>query len=119
MTDADTYSPRSAGGPPSRDRDRDRGYDRDGDRDRGPGRGGPGGPRRRRGRFPRRKICPFRAQKIEYIDYKDVVLLRKFVTDRGKILPRRITGVSAKYQRQLTAAIKRARAIALLPYKGM
>jgi small subunit ribosomal protein S18 len=93
----------------------------------GPGPGqrpsyGPGDRSRRRrpgGRFPRRKICPFTAQKIEYIDYKDVVLLRRFVTDRGKILHRRVTGVQAKYQRQLTTAIKRARYLALLPYKSM
>jgi len=69
-------------------------------------------------RFQRRKVCPFLANKITYIDYKDAKLLRRFVTERGKILPRRITGVSAKYQRMLTTAIKRARIIALLPFRA-
>ena len=70
---------------------------------------------RRRGN-KRRKVCYFTANKIEYIDYKDVDLLRKFISERGKILPRRVTGTSSKYQRQLTRAIKRARQMALLPY---
>ena len=64
----------------------------------------------------RRKVCYFTLNHIEYIDYKDVDLLRKFVTDRGKILPRRVTGTSAKYQRKLAIAIKRARHMALLPF---
>lgn len=64
----------------------------------------------------RRKVCYFTANKIEKIDFKDVDLLRKFVTDRGKILPRRVTGTSAKYQRMLAIAIKRARHMALLPF---
>lgn len=71
---------------------------------------------KRRGRRPRRKVCYFSANKIKTIDYKDVGLLRKFVSERGKILPRRITGTSAKYQRMLTTAVKRARFLALLPY---
>ncbi|HLR53588.1 MAG TPA: 30S ribosomal protein S18 [Pseudogracilibacillus sp.] len=70
----------------------------------------------RRGRPRRRKVCYFTANGITHIDYKDVDLLKRFVSDRGKILPRRVTGTSAKYQRKLTAAIKRARAMALLPY---
>lgn len=70
---------------------------------------------RRRG-HKRRKVCYFTANKIDYIDYKDVDLLRKFISERGKILPRRVTGTSSKYQRQLTVAIKRARQMALLPY---
>lgn len=70
----------------------------------------------RRGRTKRRKVCYFTANGITHIDYKDVDLLRKFVSDRGKILPRRVTGTSAKYQRKLTKAIKRARTMALLPY---
>ena len=69
----------------------------------------------RRG-FRRRKVCYFTQNHIEHIDFKDVDLLRKFVTDRGKILPRRVTGTSAKYQRKLAIAIKRARHMALLPF---
>ncbi|HET7616452.1 MAG TPA: 30S ribosomal protein S18 [Bacillales bacterium] len=68
----------------------------------------------RKGR--RRKVCYFTVNKIKYIDYKDVDLLKRFVSERGKILPRRVTGTSAKYQRPLTKAIKRARQMALLPY---
>lgn len=70
----------------------------------------------RRGRPKRRKVCYFTVNKITHIDYKDVDLLRKFVSERGKILPRRVTGTSAKYQRQLTRAIKRSRSMALLPF---
>lgn len=70
----------------------------------------------RRGRNKRRKVCYFTVNKIEYIDYKDVETLKKFISERGKILPRRVTGTSARYQRMLTKAIKRARQIALLPY---
>ncbi len=64
----------------------------------------------------RRKVCNFCANNVEHIDYKDVNRLKKYITERGKILPRRITGNCAKHQRQLTIAIKRARNIALLPY---
>lgn len=64
----------------------------------------------------RRKVCYFTVNKIKKIDYKDTDLLKKFVSERGKILPRRVTGTSAKYQRALTIAIKRARQVALLPY---
>ena len=64
----------------------------------------------------RKKVCYFTQNHIEHIDFKDVDLLRKFVTDRGKILPRRATGTSAKYQRKLAIAIKRARHMALLPF---
>lgn len=70
----------------------------------------------RRGRGRRKKVCYFTANKIEYIDYKDIDTLKKFISERGKILPRRVTGTSARYQRMLTVAIKRARQIALLPY---
>lgn len=70
----------------------------------------------RRGGRRRKKVCFFTSNHIEYIDYKDVDLLKKFVSERGKILPRRVTGTSAKYQRMLTVAIKRARHMALLPY---
>ena len=64
----------------------------------------------------RKKVCYFTQNHIEHIDFKDVDLLRKYVTDRGKILPRRATGTSAKYQRKLAIAIKRARHMALLPF---
>jgi small subunit ribosomal protein S18 len=71
---------------------------------------------RRGGRAKRRKVCFFTANGITHIDYKDVDLLKKFISERGKILPRRVTGTNAKYQRKLTVAIKRARTMALLPY---
>ena len=64
----------------------------------------------------RRKVCIFCADKIAFIDYKDSAKLRKFISERGKILPRRISGTCAKHQRELTTAIKRARQVALLPY---
>jgi small subunit ribosomal protein S18 len=67
-------------------------------------------------RGKKRKRCPFTVAGIKHIDYKDVSTLMKFITERGKILPRRITGVSAKHQKHLTAAIKRARHMALLPF---
>ena len=67
-------------------------------------------------RRSKRKVCAFCVDKAESIDYKDITKLRKFVTERGKILPRRISGTCAKHQRELTVAIKRARNIALLPY---
>ena len=72
--------------------------------------------RRPRGRKPRRKVCQFCVEKVQHIDYKDVMRLRRFTSERGKILPRRMTGTCAMHQRQLTVAIKRARHIALLPY---
>jgi len=72
--------------------------------------------KRERGRRPRKRVCSFCVDKVEAIDYKDTGKLRKYVTERGKILPRRISGNCAKHQRQLTTAIKRARAIALLPF---
>jgi small subunit ribosomal protein S18 len=71
---------------------------------------------RRGGRAKRRKVCYFTANGITHIDYKDVDLLKKFISERGKILPRRVTGTSAKYQRKLTSAIKRSRTMALLPF---
>ncbi|MBQ8850344.1 MAG: 30S ribosomal protein S18 [Clostridia bacterium] len=64
----------------------------------------------------RKKICIFCADKVEFIDYKDSAKLRKFISERGKILPRRISGTCAKHQRELNTAIKRARQVALLPY---
>ena len=69
-----------------------------------------------RDRRPRRKVCAFCVDKIEEIDYKDINRLRKYITERAKIMPRRMNGTCARHQRQLTTAIKRARHIALLPY---
>ena len=74
--------------------------------------------RRPRGRKPRRKVCQFCVEKVQHIDYKDITRLRRFTSERGKILPRRMTGACAKHQRQLSTAIKRARAIALMPYSA-
>jgi small subunit ribosomal protein S18 len=66
--------------------------------------------------FRRRKFCRFSAEGVAEIDYKDITMLKNYVTESGKIVPSRITGTSAKYQRQLATAIKRARFLALLPY---
>lgn len=66
----------------------------------------------------RRKVCAFCLERTEFIDYKDVTRLRRFLSDRGKILPRRMTGTCAKHQRELTVALKRARHIALLPFQA-
>lgn len=71
------------------------------------------------GRGKRRKVCHFCADKITHIDYKDVNRLRRYLTDRGKILARRVTGTCASHQRELTDAIQRARIIALLPFSGL
>lgn len=96
-------------GPPSGSGDRPLG----GPGGRPPGR--PGG--RGRGRYaPRRKVCQFCVDKVDNIDYKDVTRLRRYVSERGKIEPRRKTGTCAKHQRKLSTAIKRAREVALLPY---
>ena len=72
--------------------------------------------KRERGRRPRKRVCSFCVEKVESMDYKDTHKLRKYITERGKILPRRISGNCAMHQRQVTLAIKRARSIALLPY---
>jgi small subunit ribosomal protein S18 len=69
--------------------------------------------------FRRRKVCRFKAEGVKEIDYKDLSTLRNYVTESGKIVPSRITGTSAKYQRQLARAIKRARFLALLPYTDL
>ena len=81
--------------------------------DRGPSGGGRDGGRKF---FRRKKVCKFCVEKIDDINYKDVRLLGQFVAERGKIVPRRLTGVCTPHQRRLTAAIKRARNIALLPF---
>ncbi|MDD6916474.1 MAG: 30S ribosomal protein S18 [Eubacteriales bacterium] len=71
---------------------------------------------RPRAKRSKKKVCAFCVDKVDYIDYKDVAKLRRYVTERAKILPRRISGCCAKHQRQLTVAVKRARQIALMPY---
>jgi small subunit ribosomal protein S18 len=81
--------------------------DRDKDKDKDKG---------RRGFFRRRRVCKFCVEKIDYINYKDVKLLAPFIPERGKIQPRRISGVCALHQRALQTAIKRARQVALVPY---
>jgi len=95
------------GAGPGGPRGGDRGADRGGDR---------GGAAARRPFFRRRKSCPFSGPNAPKIDYKDVRLLQRFVSERGKIVPSRITAVSAKKQRELAQAIKRARFLGLLPY---
>ena len=69
-----------------------------------------------RGRKARKKVCGFCVDKVENIDYKDIARLRRYMSERGKILPRRVTGTCARHQRELTVAIKLARHLALLPY---
>jgi small subunit ribosomal protein S18 len=69
--------------------------------------------------FKRRKFCRFSAEKIEWIDYKDIEILKDFINENGKMMPARITGTKAHYQRQLTTAIKRARFLALLPFTDL
>lgn len=69
-----------------------------------------------RGRKARKKVCGFCVDKVENIDYKDIARLRRYMSERGKILPRRVTGTCARHQRELTVAIKRARHLALFPY---
>ena len=76
----------------------------------------PARPAQKGGNRRRKKVCAFCADNVDYIDYKDTQRLRKFVSERAKILPRRISGTCAKHQRQLTLAIKRARHVALMPY---
>jgi len=89
------------------DRDRD-------SRGRGPG-GGPGGGKKKFF-YRRKRVCKFCVEKIEYIDFKDVKMLQQFIPERGKILPRRISGTCALHQRKLQSAIKRARIAAMLPF---
>jgi small subunit ribosomal protein S18 len=85
----------------------------------GPGGGGPGGrPRGKRQYFRKKKVCKFCVEKMDFIDYKRADILSQFVQERGKILPRRLTGVCSRHQRWLGVAIKRARNIALLPFAG-
>ena len=99
---------------------RNRERDTDGDDDNRPSAGPRGGDRRpsgnRRGGHRRRKVCRFCLDKVDIIDFKDVRLLQSYIPERGKIMPRRISGSCASHQRMLNEAIKRARNIALLPY---
>ena len=74
---------------------------------------------RRGGRKGRKKVCGFCVDKVESIDYKDVARLRRYISERAKILPRRVTGTCARHQRELTVAIKRARHLALLPFLSL
>jgi small subunit ribosomal protein S18 len=108
MTDETTPQRASEGGAPSSS----------GPRTGGPRSGGPGGPAGPGGRkfFRRKKVCKFCTEKIDAIPYRDVRLLQGFVAERGKIVPRRLTGVCTTHQRRLTRAIKQARNIALLPF---
>lgn len=111
MIGNDRNAPRGGG-------DRDRG-DRGGDRG---DRGGAGGDDEKRGGgrgFGRKKVCRFCAEKNSKVDFKDQSTLKYFVTERGKIIPRRISGNCAKHQREIATAIKRARGLALLPYNAM
>src|SRR5690242_691238 len=85
----------------------------------GGGPGGPGGrPRGKRQYFRKKKVCKFCVEKMDFVDYKRADILSQFVQERGKILPRRMTGVCSRHQRWLGVAIKRARNIALLPFAG-
>src|SRR5215831_8744433 len=105
-------APSGGGGAPRRE-----GGSGGGRREGGPG--GPGGrPRGKRQYFRKKKVCKFCVEKIDFIDYKRADILSQFVQERGKILPRRMTGVCARHQRGLGVAIKRARNIALLPFSG-
>ncbi len=87
-------------------------------RGKGKGKGKPGGRRgnQQNALFKRRRFCRFTVEKVEQIDYKDIDTLRDFLSEQGKIIPARLTGTKAHYQRQLDTAIKRARFLALLPY---
>jgi small subunit ribosomal protein S18 len=109
MTETHSSAPQSRphSGPP-----------REGGRSGGPG-GGPGGGGPRRGKrqfFRKKKVCRFCVERIDFIDYKRVEMLQPFLQDRGKVLPRRMTGTCSRHQRWLGVAIKRARNIALLPF---
>ena len=104
---APSGAPRREGGPGA------------GRREGGPAGGGPGGrPRGKRQYFRKKKVCKFCVEKMDFIDYKRADILSQFVQERGKILPRRMTGVCSRHQRWLGVAIKRARNIALLPFAG-
>src|SRR5713101_3017728 len=110
------------GGAPRREGGGGHGGHGGGRREGGPGGAGPGGPggrpRGKRQYFRKKKVCKFCVEKMDFIDYKRADILSQFVQERGKILPRRMTGVCARHQRWLGVAIKRARNIALMPFAG-
>src|SRR5213593_4988352 len=110
------------GGAPRREGGGGHGGHGGGRREGGPGGSGPGGPggrpRGKRQYFRKKKVCKFCVEKMDFIDYKRADILSQFVQERGKILPRRMTGVCSRHQRWLGVAIKRARNIALLPFAG-
>ena len=113
------------GGAPRREGGGGHGAHGGGRREGGPGGAGPGGPggpggrpRGKRQYFRKKKVCKFCVEKMDFIDYKRADILSQFVQERGKILPRRMTGVCSRHQRWLGVAIKRARNIALLPFAG-
>lgn len=110
------------GGAPRREGGGGHGGHGGGRREGGPGGAGPGGPggrpRGKRQYFRKKKVCKFCVEKMDFIDYKRADILSQFVQERGKILPRRMTGVCSRHQRWLGVAIKRARNIALLPFAG-
>ena len=115
MADEQNPQTQGAGGAPVRREGRE-GGPAGGRREGGTG-GGPGGPRRgKRQYFRKKKVCKFCVEKIDFIDYKKVELLAPYVQEKGKILPRRMTGTCSRHQRWLGVAIKRARNIALLPF---
>ncbi len=99
--------------PDRRGQDKDRDMKKDGQGQQQEGMGG------RRYFYRRKRVCRFCAEKIDFIDFKDVALLQSFVPERGRIMPRRITGTCAWHQRKLSTALKRARIAALIPYVGV
>jgi small subunit ribosomal protein S18 len=116
---SDAPSPRSEGGSAPREGGYQGGGGQRGPRPAGRPGAGPGGPREGgRKFFRRKKVCKFCVEKIDSINYKDVRLLSGFVSEAGKIVPRRLTGVCTPHQRRLADAIKQARNIALLPFGG-
>jgi len=117
--EAPAAAPRAEGGAPSGPPSGGHGGGHSGPRREGGPGGGPGGPRRgKRQYFRKKKVCKFCVEKMDLIDYKRADILSQFVQERGKILPRRMTGVCARHQRWLGVAIKRARNSALLPFAG-
>ena len=119
MAETTENKPAAAPAPAARPSGPRPGGGRPGDRPGGRPGGRPSGPGDRKRRFQvRRKVCRFCVDKTPFIDYKDLKTLKFFVTERGKILPRRISGNCARHQREITVAVQRSRNIALLPFSG-